>query len=309
MNVSANIKSKIFLILLALRTTSLASPTSTPSASPASGFTPMVEWRCTIDVAADRIALVDKQTGDYLDSGPLSKVLPPTGEAQSGQDRSRPKLSAATPSPAWEKGTPTADQLCHVAVSFTRTVIDKITPPDNIFTPVIKGGYTYTNGQFETIVQVGQVGGQVGHDALVSFEWQVVKKAQDVFVSALTDALSSQARLSEIFESNPREDSRELGEALIELRKRLWKMEHYANKYLKTSARWKQVVLHSDWARRADNQRILVGEVDKSDACARAAVDYGEAADASFAPESGEAETKRLVAARKRLLDSMAALK
>jgi hypothetical protein len=65
---------KILIILLALCATALASPTPTPSASPSFDFTPMVDWRCTIDVAADRITLFNAKTGEYLASGPAFDV-------------------------------------------------------------------------------------------------------------------------------------------------------------------------------------------------------------------------------------------
>jgi hypothetical protein len=122
-------------------------PPPTSSASPSFDFTPKVtlsdtktgkyigtitartDWRCTIDVAADRITLSDAKTGEYMASGPLS---------------------------TWVKGTPTLDQLCDASVAFSKTVIDMIATKDNNFTAMNEGGHKYANGNFETIVHVGE---------------------------------------------------------------------------------------------------------------------------------------------------------
>jgi hypothetical protein len=276
---------KILIILVALCANALASPT--PSASPSTDFTPMVDWRCTIDVTTDRIVLVDAKTGDYLSSASLSTVLPPASGAQSGQDHS-----------------PTPDQLCRAAVTFSRTVIDKITPPDNTFIPRIEGGYTYADGHFETIVQVGQKGGQVGPDPALSFESQVVAQAQSVFASKLTDALSPDVQKALVPPTSPA--SRE---AFIQAWMRTMKLASAANGYLKMVPQFRQDILHAGWGSSAEKQTILE-KLDKIDACAVASVDYDKAVTAfAESKEKSEVEFQRILTARKRLVNSMAALK
>jgi hypothetical protein len=145
---------------------------------------------------------------------------------------------------------------------------------------------------------------------LIRQDLENVQSAQKNFESALTEALAFDIDKARDMPSSSSPEERH--EAFIKVMIRNGTLLHDANRYLQASSQWKEDLQRVGWASRPE-QQTLIAQIDKLDACARAAVEYGKAvvafADALKSGESGEAELKRVPQARKRLVDSMAAPK
>jgi hypothetical protein len=139
-------------------------------------------------------------------------------------------------------------------------------------------------------------------------ELKNLEPGQRNFESALTGALSLD--LDRVRNMPSSSSPEERHKAFVEVMIRNGTLSHDAIKYLQASTEWRQELLRGGWSARAEDQTVMAGLI-KVDACALAAVAYTKTVsaygDALRNGQTGEAELQRVPAARKRLLDAMAA--